>query len=132
MAKVSTDKMVLALSKLVVSPKAQDNLLKLEKSFTIVYQYEGNIKEVYIPYGTMYDGASFPLGSRFDPKYLRAALVHDVFCWALDETHFFKLPFTFTVEEMSELFGEILKLDGVSYIQAEIMEMAVTIYKSFA
>lgn len=122
-------KTILALGKLITSPVHKENLLKLEKSLVVRYMWEGEVKGFEIPYGYVYDGASIPiLRSDFQPKFLRAACVHDYFCDMWNNRK--EVPVDFTVEEMSEIFGEILKLDGVEYLHAEAMEMSVTIFKS--
>lgn len=129
--KICSDKTILALSKLIVSPVPEKNKLELQEKFTIRYQYNNEVKGFTIPKGYEYDGASIPiLRSDFQPKFLRASLVHDWFCDAYNDRH--KTRIDFDVEEMSEVFGEILKLDGVGYLHAEAMEMAVTVFKSLS
>jgi len=129
--KISSDKTILAIGKLIVSPVPKKNKLELQESLTLRYQYKGEVKGFTIPRGYVYDGASIPiLRSDFQPKFLRASLIHDWFCDAYGSRH--KTRIDFDVEEMSEIFGEVLKLDGVGYFHAEAMEMAVTVFKSLS
>jgi len=127
--KICSDKTILALSKLVVSPVYEENKLEVRESLTLRYQWKGEVKGFTIPAGYIYDGASIPiLRSDFQPKFLRASLVHDWFCDMYSNRK--NIPINFDVEEMSEVFGEILKLDGVGYLHAEAMELSVTVFKS--
>jgi len=127
--KICSDKTILALGKLLVSPVPEMNKLVVQEDFTIRYQWNGEVKGFTIPRGYIYDGASIPiLRSDFQPKFLRASLVHDWFCDMFNDRE--NTPIDFTVEEMSEIFGEILKIDGVGYLHAEAMELSVTIFKS--
>lgn len=102
-----------------------------DETFSMRYEYNGKIKYLFIPRNFIYDGASIPFYSGdYNPKYLRASLVHDYLCRLLNNAREFEIPFEYSVKEISELFGAILLEDGNNKIKSWIMEKAVLVYKT--
>ena len=91
------------------------------------YNFNDQLGQAWtIDTGYVYDGASIPTlvgltwavtHSKFDPRVMRAALVHDYFC---DTT-----PDNFTDEQAADLFLQMLLEDGVWRIRARAMARAV-------
>ncbi|KZN63932.1 DUF1353 domain-containing protein [Pseudoalteromonas luteoviolacea] len=96
---------------------------KLETAYELIedfpYQHEGKVR--WVPKYFQYDGASIPslayylVGTPFNPRYMKAALVHD---W-LYHTH------EVNREAADELFYLMLCDSGVSNTKASLMKMAV-------
>ena len=110
---------------------------KLVSSLSVVYKDSAdNIKAVLVPEGYVTDGASIPrilweeIGSPFDPRFMTAAIVHDWHCNIRDG----EIPSihkdSISVDEMSTLFFELLRHEGVGKLKASAMERAVRIYKT--
>ncbi len=82
-------------------------------------------KSIVVPEGFITDGASIPkflweeIGSPYQPKFITAAIVHDWFCendWEVDE--------------MSEVFYELLLDSDVGSVKAALMYKSVDWYKT--
>ncbi|ESP91132.1 hypothetical protein N483_15680 [Pseudoalteromonas luteoviolacea NCIMB 1944] len=99
---------------------------KLENAYELVddFPYEHNGKVRWVPKFFQYDGASIPtlayhmVGTPFNPRYMKAALVHD---W-LYHTH--------EIERAAadELFYSMLCESGVGDAKAKIMRLAVELF----
>ena len=82
---------------------------------------DDNQKEWVAPLGSVIDGASIPrvfwslIGSPFSGKYRRASVLHDVYCESKTETR----------AATNKMFYEAMRLDGVNYIKAKTMYLAV-------
>lgn len=121
----------------ILKPIPESNRYELQESLHVVYTTdEGDIKAALVPKGYITDGASIPkalwsfVGSPYSPRFMTAAIVHD---WHCDiRAGKIKMPKSYnpSVDEMSDLFFELLSADGVSLGKALSMEAAVRIYKS--
>ncbi len=121
---------ILRISECHVKPHGKK--LITTETFSFRYECNGMIKYVVIPKGFVYNGASIPvLRSDYMPQYLRAALVHDYFCVGLNAYRTLGLEYNYTVKEISEIFGEILRMDDVPNWKAEVFERSVHLYKRF-
>ncbi len=73
------------------------------------------------PKGSIIDGASIPrffwrfIGSPFVGHYRRASVVHDVYCVTKSRPH----------KQVHKMFYEAMRVDGVGYIKAKVMYIAV-------
>ena len=95
-----------------------------------VYRFDDGFgREWMIRPGYVYDGASIPtfIGltwvatySKFDPRVMRAALVHDYFC----DTR----PSNFSYMQAADLFRTMLVEDGASEWKARTMARAVKLF----
>ncbi|OCQ21200.1 hypothetical protein A7985_11250 [Pseudoalteromonas luteoviolacea] len=96
---------------------------KLETAYELIedfpYQHDGQVR--WVPKYFQYDGASIPtlayyfVGTPFNPRYMKAALVHD---W-LYHTH--------EIDRVAAdgLFYDMLRSAGVSNAKASLMRIAV-------
>jgi hypothetical protein len=86
----------------------------------------GEEVRIIVPVDFKTDGASIPralwtvVGSPFLPEFITAAIVHD-YCCKED----------WDVQEMSDVFFELLMLSGVNTIRGTLMREAVEIYKGW-
>lgn len=117
--------------------KPNGDMYQLTSSLSVVYKDSaGNIKAVLVPEGYLTDGASIPrilweeVGSPFDPRFMTAAIVHDWHCNIRDNEVPSIHKDSISVDEMSTLFFELLRHDGVGKLHASAMEKAVRIYKT--
>lgn len=117
--------------------KPNGNMYELCESLKVVYTTDdGEIKAVLVPKGYLTDGASIPkflweeVGCPFDPQFMTAAIVHDYHCNIRDGVVKISDAYQITVDEMSELFFDLLLADGVFIGKAWLMEQAVRVYKS--
>lgn len=120
----------------VLKPVPEEGLYELTENLNVVYTTDdGEVKAVLVPKGYQTDGASIPrflweeVGSPFQPKFITAAIVHDYHCNIRDGVIRFNSQ-GISVDEMSDLFFDLLTLDGVGLIQSFTMEQAVRIYKT--
>ena len=73
------------------------------------------------PIGSIIDGASIPklfwrlIGSPFVGKYRRASVIHDVYCVTKERPH----------SQVHKMFYDAMRVDGVSYLKAKTMYLAV-------
>lgn len=121
----------------VVKPLPKENMYVTLASINVVYvDDQGETRSVHIPEGYRTDGATIPkvfystIGTPFSPKFLRAAIVHDFMCNVYDGKISNIDRDQVTVDLMSDLFFDLLRLDGVSLPKALTMEAAVRLYKS--
>lgn len=119
-------------------PNPATGMYTLIKSLRIVYKTdEGEIRAVLIPKGYETDGASIPeffwnkIGTPFNPKFILAAIVHDYHCNILDGDIKISKTYEVSVDEISDLFFDLLISDGVGFSKAWSMEQAVRLYKTF-
>lgn len=121
----------------VLKPLPEEGLYELQENLNVVYTDDtGEIKAVLVPKGYKTDGATIPrflweeVGSPFQPNFITAALVHDFHCEVHDGVITLNSQ-KISVDEMSDLFFELLEADGVSILKALTMEQAVRLYKTF-
>lgn len=121
----------------VLRPLPSEGLYELLEPLNIVYVTDGNeTKAVRVSAGYLTDGASIPrclweeVGSPFSPEFMTAAIVHDYHCNIHDGLITLPDKYTPSVDEMSDLFFDLLREDGVWLGKALTMETAVRIYKS--
>ncbi len=120
----------------ILQPLPDKNRYVLIENLNIVYKTDGQIRALLVPKGYITDGATIPtilhsvVGTPYSPKFITAAVCHDWHCDLMND----KIPtpnsYVPTVEEASDLFFELLKLDGVSLPKAFAMSTAVRLYKS--
>lgn len=85
----------------------------------------GKIKRIYISKGFRWNGADilpafWIVGSRFQPEYLWASMIHDFCC---------KNKHKFTNKEASIIFRDLLILCNVGVIKANIMMFFVYVFQ---
>lgn len=121
----------------VLKPLPNKGLYELVEPLNIVYTTDKDeILAVRVPAGYQTDGASIPralweeVGSPFSPEFMTAAIVHDFHCNVYDGLIDLPDKYTPTVNEMSDLFFDLLREDGVWLGKALTMDIAVRIYKS--
>ena len=120
----------------VLKPLPELGLYELTENLNVVYTTDdGEIKAVLVPKGYRTDGASIPqalwgvIGSPFLPQFITAAIVHDFHCNIHDGVITLNSQ-SISVDEMSDLFFELLREDGVGLIKSFSMEQAVRVYKT--
>lgn len=120
---------IIRMDKISTSP--WDGKLITNETFSMRYEYKGKIKYLFVPRNFVYNGASIPiLQSDYNPKYLRAALVHDYLCKGLNKARKDGKMYSYSVREISCLFGAILREDDNGKIKSWLMEKAVYAYKT--
>lgn len=119
-----------------LKPLPHEGMYQLLENLNVVYTTDdGEIKAVLVPKGYKTDGASIPrflweeIGSPFLPSFITAAIVHDYHCNIRDGVVTLNSD-TISVDEMSDLFFDLLRADGVCTIKAFSMEQAVRLYKT--
>lgn len=119
----------------IIKPVPRSDLYELQKSLKIVYRDDnGEIKAVRVPKGFLTDGASIPrflweeVASPYDPRIITAAIVHDYHCDSRNGKTTLKSDIS--IDEMSDLFFDLLMYDDVGLVKSFAMESAVRIYKS--
>jgi len=119
-----------------LKPLPLEGKYELLENLNVVYTTDdGEIKAVLVPKGYKTDGASIPralwslIGSPFQPNFITAAIVHDWHCNIRDGVVKLNSDII-SVDEMSDLFFDLLVLDDVSYIEAGAMAASVRIYKT--
>ena len=109
----------------LIVPMPFSRKYRLERVLEVSYTFKNETMNIKVPEGYLTDGATIPkvfwsvIGSPYLPEYITAAIVHD---WCCDEKY--------DVEEMSDLFFELLKLSNVPNLTAKLMRKAVYAYKS--
>tara|TARA_Y100000592_G_C5424396_1_gene294927 strand:+ start:781 stop:1161 length:381 start_codon:yes stop_codon:yes gene_type:complete len=112
-----TLKFISKLDKLHCSPVAGEDKYVLTKPF----RFGGYT----IPKGYKWDGATIPqifwslVGSPFQPKFMKASLVHDFLYYRKD----------ITAKCNDQTFRKVLLLDGVGKVKATVMYSAVRLYR---
>lgn len=101
---------------------------KLEVCFNV--NYLGTCYIIDIPRGYCWDGSTIPrifwrlIGSKDEPQFLNASLVHDKICEN-------KSLVNYDRQLSSMIFREILITSGVSKVKAYIMYYAVEFYQKY-
>ncbi len=120
----------------ILKPLPHEGLYELQQNLNVVYATDdGDVKAVLVPQGYKTDGASIPkplwsiIGTPFQPNFITAAIVHDYHCNIRDGVVKLNSQMI-SVDEMSDLFFDLLQLDGVSLPKAYSMEQAVRLYKT--
>ncbi len=120
-----------------IKPVPETDLYELTKNLNVVYETDdGETKAVLVPKGYQTDGASIPrflweeIGHPFSPKFITAAIVHDWHCNIHDGVVKLNSQIV-SVDEMSDLFFDLLRLDGVGVFKSFSMEQVVRAYKTF-
>lgn len=114
-----TLKYVSKLDKIQCSPLPGENMYILTKAF--------KFGDYVIPKGYKWDGATIPrvfwalVGSPFQPKLMRASLVHDFLYFRNDVT----------AKCTDQTFRKVLLIDGVTPLVAKTMYWAVRGYRIF-
>lgn len=105
------------LPEVYATPVPNDNKYRLNRDFTF--------GDFTIPKGYKWDGATIPrifwsvIGSPFQPKFMRASLIHD---------YLYNSP-EHSGKCIDSLFKQILIADGVSRTEANIMYASVRAYR---
>jgi hypothetical protein len=121
----------------ILRPLPHEGLYELEENLNVVYTDDNDVtKAVLVPKGFKTDGASIPrllwleVGSPFQPSFITAAIVHDWHCSIRDGKVNNIKKDSISVDEMSDLFFDLLREDGVGLINSFSMEQAVRLYKT--
>ena len=97
----------------------------LSRDFELRYMRDGVSHTLIIPMSYVTDGASIPqwcwsiVGTPYSPRFITAAIVHDYMC-----------DNNWSVDLMSEIFKQLLRLSNVSNFKSDLMYKAVYAYKT--
>lgn len=116
--------------KISVNPKNKTKPFKLLNNVVYTSNYDGkDIYRIAIPKGYTWNGANIPrflwrvVGSQYNPDFLQASLIHDWLCEHKDYI------ISNGVKISSDIFKDILILNGVSKTKAWIMASAVRAFQ---
>lgn len=117
-----------------LKPLPINNQYELMNNLYVVYTTDdGETKAVLVPKGYKTNGADIPrvfweeIGTPFSPKFITAVIVHDYHCDIRNGKIKSKM---ISVDEMSDLFFDLLREDSVGLVKAFSMEQAVRLYKT--